>query len=163
MKTRTCKTFLAIAATLLLSVSLRAQTVAWFTVATQGQTLAVPAGAIVVIQYGSGTMWTPMTLKGPTSINAIAAYFPGSTNSAANVIQVRETTSAIAVTVHTFTLVGGKIVDSATPVTVPAAGTTSPGKPTAITIPFDGTCSTSISPEGFLIINLSTNNAAAQK
>lgn len=119
---------------LLLTASLHAQT----TVASEYQGLTVPAGITLNAQYGCGTTWTPITIKGPqTQLQVYPGPLAGVKDVAGclNVLQVFSGSIAIPLTVFTY----GTSTTSAS-VTVPATTTTA--SPTTVTFPINGTCTT---------------------
>lgn len=105
----------------LLTPLLHAQTVTYFKVGIEGQSVTVPAGTIV--RYGSGTTWSlSVWYAVPTTFTATNSYFGVGSNGIVKEVDVLETSIAQAVTVA-----GSSVAIPAAPVapptTPPVSGT----------------------------------------
>jgi hypothetical protein len=125
----------------------------WFTIANEGDTVAqLPAGA--VLRYGDGVnnKWSPnFTVTAQTTeISVVNEGVPGGDPDygTVKVLQVQQQTGTFTVSVTSPN------VKDAAAVSIPALPV-----PTSVTIPYNGTCSTSIAADGTLTISLSAIKA----
>lgn len=125
-----------LAALFIAAFPLAAQSPAWLTISVQGQTVVgLPAGSVVRYGDAKNNKWTaPLTIAAAqaSAFAVVSASFPGGDPDPGvfKVLQVQ--------------------------IAIPATATPSPTPATSITIPYNGTCSTTLGADGTLTISLSS-------